>query len=176
MTVLGRVLDWLSNALVVVAGVAIVLMMLHIVGDATMRTVFNSTLPGTNEYVSYYYMVCVVFLPLAYIQRHRGHVIIELFTTGLSPRAIATFDALVFLFGALVMAYFCYAAAWKATAMTRNGEYVLGMILLVTWPARWLVVIGTGLTSLCFALQAVEEALVAGGRRAPRSVPDGPVH
>ncbi len=54
-----RILAWVINALLVVSGVCIVLMMLVVVADAFMRGVFNSTLPGAEEYSSNYFMVAV---------------------------------------------------------------------------------------------------------------------
>lgn len=160
-------LDALALALMVVGGVALVLMMLQIVGEAVMRTAFDSSLIGTMEIVSYYHMVAVTFLPLAYIQRERGHVIIELFTQGLPVRTVAAIDAMVCLAGAVAMAVFCYAAWGRAVHMTAIGEFVIGLTIIVTWPGRWLIVLGTGMLSFYFLVSAIEDALVALGRRKP---------
>src|SRR3546814_9847490 len=43
-------------------------------------------LAGTIEVVSNWYMVGVAFLPLAYVQWHREHLIVELFTQNSSDR------------------------------------------------------------------------------------------
>ncbi|MDX2484976.1 MAG: TRAP transporter small permease [Pseudodonghicola sp.] len=167
MTAIRRLIIYLCNALMAIAAAAMILMMLQICADAAMRTIASSSVPGTLEIVSFYYMVSVVFLPLAYIQLHRGHVIIELFTTGLSVRATACLDGLVYTLAGLAMGYFTFAAFNKAIAMTHLGEFVLGVILVFTWPARWLVVAGTGLMSLVYALSAIEEFTRALGRNTP---------
>ena len=167
MHLLRRVLDAMSSLLLFVGGVAVMLMMLQIVTDATLRTFFGTSVPGTPEFVAFYYMVAVTFLPLAYIQRTRSHVIIELFTSGLRPRAIAWIECAIFFLAAVAMAFFCAAATGKAIAMTAIGEYVIGMTLIVTWPARWLLALGTGLTSLYLFLNTVDEFLVAAGFREP---------
>ena len=52
-------------------------------------------------------------------------------------------------------------------AMTQLGEFVLGVILVFTWPARWLVVAGTGLMSIVYAMSAIEEFAVAFGKNDP---------
>lgn len=171
MTAIRRMIVYLCNALMVLAAVAMLLMMVQICMDAALRTLANSTMPGTLEIVSFYYMVSVVFLPLAYIQMHRGHVIIELFTDGLSDRTKSWLDGTVYTFAALAMGYFTMAAFNKAVAMTTLGEFVLGVMLIFTWPARWVVVAGTGLMSLVYALSAFEEFARALGRT-PYDDPD----
>jgi len=157
MSALRRLVIFLCNTLMFIGGAGMLIMMLQVCADAAMRTLLNSSVPGTLEIVSFYYMVAVVFLPLAYIQLHRGHVIIELFTAGLGPRATSFLDGVVYLFATFAMAYFTMAAFLKAVAMTNLGEFVLGVILVFTWPARWLVVAGTGLMSIVYALSSVEE-------------------
>ena len=174
MTAIRRAIVWLCTAQIFLAGVAMVLMMVHICADAALRTLFNTSFPGTLEIVSFYYMVSVVFLPLAYIQLQRGHVIIELFTNGLSYRTNAVIDGIVYTLATIAMAYFTMAAFEKAVKMTELGEFVLGVILVYTWPARWLVVAGTGVMSIVYALSAIEEFATAFGKNARD--PDTPDH
>lgn len=161
---LRRLITYACNGLMAIGAIALLFMMIQICMDAGMRTLARSSVPGTMEIVSFYYMVSVVFLPLAYVQLHREHVIIELFTSGLSLRATAWLDGLVYVIGAIAMGIFTVAAFNKAVAMTNLGEFVLGVILVYTWPARWLVVAGTGLFSLVYAFCAVEEFSRAMGR------------
>lgn len=168
--IIRSILDRANKVLTLIAGAAIIVMMLQIVADSMLRTLFNSNLPGTLEIVSYYYMVAVTFLPLAYIQQIRGHVIIELFTMRLKPRAIAGIECVVFLLGALGMAYFCYATFQRAMAMTALNEYAIGTIIVTTWPSRWFVVAGTGMMSIYLFLHTIDEGLVALGLREPTPV------
>ena len=174
MTAIRRVIVLLCRLQICLGGIAMIMMMVQICADAALRTLFNSSVPGTLEIVSFYYMVSVVFLPLAYIQLHRGHVIIELFTSSLSDRTNALIDAIVYTLAAVAMGYFTMAAVEKAMKMTTLGEFVLGVILVYTWPARWLVVAGTGLMSLVYAFTAIEEFARAFGRGDPDS--DAPEH
>lgn len=174
MTAIRRAIVFLCKAQICLAGIAMVLMMVQICADAALRTMFNSSAPGTLEIVSFYYMVSVVFLPLAYIQLQRGHVIIELFTSGLSDRTNAAIDGIVYVLATAAMGYFTYAAFEKALKMTELGEFVLGVILVYTWPARWFVVAGTGLMSVVYALSAVEEFATAFGKN--KSGSDTPNH
>ena len=75
-----------TNALALVGGVAIILLMLHVVADVMGRELFRFPLEGTLEIVSFYYMVAVTFFPLAYVCHNEGHISVELFTKNLPRR------------------------------------------------------------------------------------------
>ena len=70
-------------------------MMVHITIDVIGRVVFNNPFDATIEVVSAYYMVAVSFLPLAYISRHEGQIIVELFTRNLRKRPMLRLELLV---------------------------------------------------------------------------------
>jgi TRAP-type C4-dicarboxylate transport system permease small subunit len=156
-----KLIDWLSNVLLVLGGVAMALMMINVVVDIVTRNVFRLAVPATLELVSYYYMVAVAFLPLAFVQRYRGHVMIELFTMWLPARVNAFIDGTVYLLGAVALAIFTYAAFGKAVYMTGIGEMQFGIIDVVVWPGRWFVPIGVGAMALQLALQTVAEYVFA---------------
>lgn len=80
-----RTLSYVVDALTVVAGLAIALMMLHVTADVVMRSVFNRPLPGTITIVSNYYMVIAAFVPLAFAERRNGHISVEVVTELLPP-------------------------------------------------------------------------------------------
>ncbi|MBN8916879.1 MAG: TRAP transporter small permease [Rhizobiales bacterium] len=163
-----RILDPVANLLLLAAGVSIVLMMVIVVADAVARSLFNGTVPGSQELAANYFMVAVTFLPLACVQRDKSHVIIELFTGWMPPRAVASLDAVVYLACASGTLVFCYATYFKALAMTRAGEYAVGTVIVTIWPTRWLVVAGALVLALYLLLNAAEEARAAIlGRPAP---------
>ena len=72
-----------TNTCALFAGILIILMMIHVAVDVFCRIVLNAPLYGTLEIVAGYYMVAVVFLPLAYVSGGEGHIFIELFTSKL---------------------------------------------------------------------------------------------
>lgn len=168
MAATRRVLDLIVNALLLIGGVCIVLMMFVVVGDAFMRGVFNSTFPGAEEFSSNYFMIAVTFLPLAYVQKIKGHVIIELFTSSLPPRGIAGLDAFVGFACGIGALIFCWAASGKAAAMTRAGEYAVGTILVTVWPTRWMLAVGVFALAVALLFHAVEDARVAVGLDPPK--------
>ena len=151
-----RALDALTNILVMVSGVAISLMAIHIVVDITGRYLLRAPLPGTVEFVSRYYMVVLVFLPLALVQRRDGHFVAGLFTDNLPPRIKHKLIAVT----QLTMAAVALLLAWRGVAAaehaTRNGEQVQAAeFVIMAWPGRWLVPLGLGLMALQALVNAV---------------------
>jgi TRAP-type C4-dicarboxylate transport system permease small subunit len=113
--------------------------------------------------VSAYYMTAVVFLPLAYVQRERGHVMIELFTMWVPNRGKAAIDGTVLLACAAALCVFTYATYEKAVEMTARHEIWVGLLDVYVWPSRWFLPIGLGLMALYMIFQSVREYLYAFG-------------
>ena len=146
-----------------VAGVALVAMLLHVNLDVIGRTVFSLPIPMTTEMVSHYYMVAVVFLPLAAVALAGGHITVELIgerLTGTARRALALFAA-----GAAVV-YFA-AMTWHtgraAIAKYQIGEYVIAQSTLTIWPTRFLVPLGCGVLVLALLVTAIRREPPTGG-------------
>ena len=160
-----RPLRRLGEGLAVAGGVALVLMMLHIVADVATKYLFNDPIDGTTEIVAAYYMVAVVFLPLAYVTFAEGHLIVELFTARMSGRPLA---ALVGCAGLVTLAYllfFIYHTAVEAVRRTREGEaWETSVDLVAVWPSRWFLTVGLAAMALYVALALVRH-FGAGARR-----------
>ncbi len=149
-----RVLYGLSNALGLIGGVALVLMMLHVNLDVFGRYVFNSPVPGTLEIVSNYYMVAVVFLPLALVERQNAHISVELLSQHLPriPRIV------LIGFASLAAAVYFAAFTWQtwldAVAKYQIGEYIRGQIVIINWPSRFLLPVGCALITVLLVWKA----------------------
>lgn len=151
-----RALDALTRVLVVLSGFAIALMAVHIAADVVGRYLFRAPLPGTVEFVSRYYMVVLVFLPLALVQRHDGHFVAGLFTDQLPSAVKQRLIAVTHLAMAIVAGLLAWRGVAAAEYATHAGEQVQpGLFIIYTWPGRWLVPVGLGL----MALQALVNAI-----------------
>ena len=167
METLRDMLEKAARLLVRLGCVLVGLMALHVVLDVAGRYILNAPLPGTVEMVSHYYMVGVIFLPLAYVQSRRGHFAAEIFTQRMSPLAIALLEAIVTLVTALLLAFLAWRTAAYALEFTHARESVqTAYFTISTWPSRWLVPLGLGLMALYALVQAL---LVLAGR-----TPGGP--
>ena len=80
MNWIDRTLGASTHLLTFSGGVLVMAMMLHIVADVLSKWLFNFPLDGTLEIVSHYYMVGLIFLPLAFVQQKGSHIVAEIFT------------------------------------------------------------------------------------------------
>jgi TRAP-type C4-dicarboxylate transport system permease small subunit len=137
-------------------------MMVHIGADAFARTVLGAPLVGTLEIVSNWYMVALIFLPLGYLQSHRSHLIVELFTQGMSLRKQHAWDAGMQLLAAAFLATWTIPAVQLALKKTALGESMDAVFMdVVIWPTRWFMAVGMALTSLACILTALEHLACA---------------
>ena len=159
---IGKALAGASTGLAWLAGLGLILMMLHISADVLARYIFNSPLHGTVEIVSAYYMVGVVFLPLAMIERANGHIVVELVTQHFSPRTQELLIGIIALVSALYFAAFTWQTWGDALKKYAVGEVALGTVQVTVWPTRFYLPIGCGLITLVLLHKAVR--LFAGDR------------
>ena len=129
-----------AGILIFVAGLALVSMMAHVVFDVIGRTFFNEPIDGTLEIVSGYYMVAVVFLPIAFVTRNNEHIYVELFTRGMGPGRIALLDGAAELLALLFVGFLTWQSGVEAVARTAAGEtWETAESLIPMWPSRWLL-------------------------------------
>lgn len=149
----------LSRAKLALAGFFLVLMMVHVGADIAMKLAFNAPITGTLETVSYYYMVSVVFLPLAFVEVKNEHVFVDLFFRKF-PRKL---QLIVYLFGVTVAVLyyglFCYQTTLDAVKATRDKETVMANILFYVWPSRWALSLGSAALILAIVLNATKAVL-----------------
>ena len=160
---LGRLINGPSSLLANLSMVVVTIMMVHVVADVSMKYLFNSPIHGTLEIVAAYYMVAVVFLPLAHATRHGGQIIVELFTRGMSVRNVRRLDGAVGVLGAAYLAMFTWQTFNEAVRRTRGGEmWETAEDLVAVWPSRWLLPLGFAIASLYLLHRAIEDLRGAG--------------
>ena len=151
---------WITSALLAVGCLFLVLMMLHVAADVAVRALFNSQIIGTLETVSYYHMILVVFLPLAYVERSAQNIRVDLFAQ-LMPKWV---QFILFQFACLLgLIYFgilTYQSFLDAVRSTERMETIMSNFLFYIWPARWALPIGfaaAALAVLASALRSISE-------------------
>lgn len=152
-------LERLSELFVVIAGAALVLMMVHVTADVVGKYVFVAPIPGTAEVVASYYMIATVFLPLAYIEVQRRPIVVELFYDRL-PLALRPVLDITATFASVAFYGFL---AWQSVFIALNayeiGEIVEGAWRVVVWPSRFLLPIGLVLACLVLIVRLVADVL-----------------
>ena len=152
--------------LMLIAGAAITLMMLQVTADVAGKYLFRQPVPATFEMVEDYYMLMLVFLPFAYVARTERHIFVELFTSKLSPRALAALEAAVGLLTLAWVVLLAWYSGEEAVAMTVERELreISGGYLFI-WPARWAVPLGCAAMALVVLNQLLKDFNAAIRRR-----------
>jgi len=161
-----RTLDRLVDALTWLAAGFALLMTLHVTADLVGRTFFNHPLVGTTEIVTAYYMVALVFLPLAVITRQRAHIMVELFTSWMARKPLLCLDLVVGIVSlgfVLLVTWMAIDTAIEKTALREAWESSTGYIPI--WISRWILAVGFVLMCAYLVLNIVREALALRGER-----------
>lgn len=162
----SKALQRVITALTWLGGIAMLLMMVHIVADVVARLVFNHPFNGTMEIVAGYDMVAVIFFPLAFVTHFEGHIRVELFTRGLSPRASAVLDVVVGAVCLAMLVWFTWQSALSAYNSYMSGEQLETAASLVTiWPSRLAIPIGLLVMGIYMACRLIDDIRIALGWR-----------
>ena len=146
--------DRLSKFLMVAAATWTFGLAFLVMGNIVGRTVFDSPIYGTAEIVAAS-IVIVVFLQVGYAIRSRSMLKAD-FLVLLLPDAIQrVFLAIGYLLGA---AFFLMiiTGGWEESVISYvEGEFEgEGALRVPSWPARWTVIVGSGLAMINYLVMA----------------------
>jgi TRAP-type C4-dicarboxylate transport system permease small subunit len=144
-----------SNIMATIGAAIVLLMMLHIVVDITLRF-FDVPLKATIEIVQAWYMVPVAFLPLAYVEKINGHISVELLSQHFGPRTQQILIACVSVLSAIYFGAFAWRTWLDALGKFEVREVALGDVAISVWPTRFLLPIGCGLITVFLLFKAVQ--------------------
>lgn len=156
MRQLSRIFAGVIGAAQIFAAVAVGLMMLHITADVIGKYLFNTPLPGTIAIVSNYYMVAVVFLPLAFAEQRGLHISVEV----LMERAPLWLQRIGWALALALSGAVFFLLAWRGYEEAERKRGIAAFIIeqdvrIDTWPAFFLMPIGAGLMTLVVAARLV---------------------
>lgn len=139
---MDRLLRWLEGPIHLLMWLALLggfLMMVHVSLDVAGRALWKP-IAGTPEIVSGYYMILVAYLPWALIARNDDHIMVELFTRGLPPKAIAWLDIVAKIATTVYVAIFTRQTWLTALKQMANQESLqVGGSYLIVWPSRYVL-------------------------------------
>lgn len=159
---LDRTIHVFSRVLLIFGTVAILMMALHVTADVVGRLAASRPIYGTTEIVSFYYMVAVVCLPLAYIELRDEHITVDVFYLHMPMWLKRT----VFVFACLVtagfFALFAYQSWHDSLRAMATRDMVMGNAMIEIWPSRFFMPIGFGLLVVAALLRAAKALLLPG--------------
>jgi TRAP-type C4-dicarboxylate transport system permease small subunit len=155
MRLIEKITDSLANYLAAIAAVLVVVMMFHVSLDVFGKYFFAHPIEGTIEYVAAYYMVGIIFLPLAYVSRGEGQIMVDLFTQKLTGRKLRFLEGCVGICTLLYLGVFVWRTGVAAVEKTMQGEmWESSVDYVAVWPSRWFLPVGTAVMTL-FVLHRV---------------------
>ena len=146
---LDRLVVRISDGLALLGAVGVVAMLVHITAYVVMRQFSHSPVPATVEIVSYYYMVLIAFLPLAWAERRGEMISIEIFAPLLTGRIGRINEIFVALVTAGVYAVLTYTTWLVAMREFSARSFVLSLsVVIPVWPGYFVLPIGFALAAL----------------------------
>jgi TRAP-type C4-dicarboxylate transport system permease small subunit len=145
-------IDWVSKTLMVIAAVLAFLLCFLVVGDVSGRVFFGSPIKGTTEVISLA-IVTICFLQAGYAIRSGGMLNVDTVVVKFSPRWQSIFGVLGAFAGLFFFAFLCYGTFEGAVHAWASNEFEgEGAMRVPVWPARFVIVLGTGLAALCYLI------------------------
>jgi TRAP-type C4-dicarboxylate transport system permease small subunit len=156
MQFLDRAAERLAQTLALLGAVGVVALLVHVLADVAARNIAGRPIPATNEIASRYYMVLIAFLPLAWVERRRAMISVELIDSLLPAPVRRLSDRLVAALAVAIYAALAWVTWVEASRAFAAGSFVdvLGRRLPV-WPSYLLPPLGFSLATLVTLLRAV---------------------
>lgn len=156
MTRMLRTANWVVSMLAVIAGFAIALMMVHISVDVALRYTTGAGLPGTLTIVSYYYMVMVAFIPLAYAEIKGAHIQMEILTDLLPNSGRIWVRGWLLLPTAITTGVLAWRGFDEALKQFSAGAIrIQGSTSIPIWPSYFALPIGVGMMTLIVLIKFI---------------------
>lgn len=157
MGALERAADKVAQGLALIGSLGVLALLVHVFVDVLTRNLIGRPIPATNEIVSHYYMVLIAFLPLAWVERRRAMVTVELLDLLLTDTARRVSDVLVALLACAIYAVIAWVTWETALKNFAIGSFVdvLGYRVPI-WPTYFLPPLGFVLAALVTLLRVVQ--------------------
>ncbi len=144
MSLPNRVLERLALLVLLVGGAGMLTATFLGTGDVVGTQFFGRPVHGAKE-ITESTMVLIVFGALAYAQIRRAHIRVELLYTHMGGRVQAVMDVVADLAALVFFGILIWQCTDGAMLSWRIGEAADGLFRFRLYPARWILVTGTGL-------------------------------
>ena len=145
MVRLGKILASIIQLWAFFACVAVVLMMAHISLDVLLRWI-GLPIPATVTIVPHYYMLPIVFLPLALAEKYDAHITVEILVQIFRKRLQRILAVCSWLFSAGVFSILFYPTFLDALDKMSVGTFMMEVDWKIPiWPSYFFLPVGFGL-------------------------------
>ena len=138
---LDAAIIWLGTASLAIAAVFIGLLAIIGTADSLGTQLFGLPVASALE-LSQAGLVIVVFMGLAYAQRRRGHVTVDIFTQHLRGTAHAAFTALALIAAMAFFGFLAWRTGVAALESYQIDERSWGLTRFPIWPSKIALTVG----------------------------------
>lgn len=129
---------------------ALLLVMIIIACDVALRYVANAPLAWAYDFIGLYLMPALFFLPLGYVQRCHGNIVVDLFVQVLPLRLRRILSQIGNALAAILFALVWFLFIEKTKVAIATNEEIIGPRIWTTWPIY--IMVAAGLTLFVFRL------------------------
>lgn len=158
----------LDRTISVVASVALVGMMFHVIAHGLSRHLFDAPFYGTNEIVAYWYMPVVALLGIIAAQLRGEHITVSILIDTLPTRPRRELIVFGRILGVLVSIGFAWFGLRKAIEHYEIGA-TAGITTIPMWPINFLVPVVFVILAVLYATAPIKKQNVA----AQAGLPEG---
>jgi len=155
MILLFRGITLVSRGFNVLAGTAVVAMMLLTCADVILR-LFRHPVPGTYEIVGFLGTVVISF-SLAYTSLEKGHIAVELLIEKLPRRIQTGVESVTSFIGGALFALIAWQSIAYAADLKHSGEVSVTLTMPI-YPFIYGIAIGSGLLCLVLLVECLRSA------------------
>ena len=159
-----------DRAIILAGGLIILVATLHVAADVILKYLFAAPIPGTIVWVSSYYMVAIVFLPLVSAELRNQHITVDLWPR-VSPRLDRLALRLTWALSAAVHGLLAWNSWRDAARKFEEGEFALDQGgTVITWPGYFLLPLGFALIAALLVAKIFRPELTAERSALPADV------
>lgn len=136
-----RLINFFENLALWVGCAALLAMGLIVTGSVVGRSVWNHPVPDDLLLVGLL-MVCVIVLPLAYVERQNGHIAVTVIANFFPVKVQAILTAFGNLLFGLFLGTMGFVIAKKVPSEIAQNLYYDGQLDIPTWPMKCVFAFG----------------------------------
>lgn len=153
-----RINDVLTRALAITGGLVILVMMLQVALDVMARNLLNAPLPGTLDFIRFWWMPLIVFLSLPYVHLQGAHIEVTLLVDGARRSAHRISQIFASIVGFVTVTVFLYYGVAEAQFSANLKEAALGTAVVPIWIPKIIMCIGLAVLLIQIVILEVQRS------------------